>query len=69
MALRTRFGWYEWVTVALAAVIVGFGVAQAIWEHSWQPIWTVAVIPAALVAALGTRTAGRCGPRSRRSDR
>jgi hypothetical protein len=64
--VRRRFGWYEWVTVALAAVIVGFGIAQAITVESWQPIWTVGWIPAVLVATLGRRRTAYCFPRSRR---
>jgi hypothetical protein len=67
--VASRFGWYEWLTVAVAGAIAGFAVAQAISEGSWQPIWTAAVIPAALVGSLGTRRTGRCRPRSgRRSD-
>jgi hypothetical protein len=65
--VRKRFGWYEWVTIALGAAIVALGVAQAIADHTWQPIWTVGWIPAVLVASLGTRwRRGRCWPRSRR---
>ncbi|MBV9943269.1 MAG: hypothetical protein JO262_14185 [Solirubrobacterales bacterium] len=65
--MQRRFGWYEWATVALGAALVGFGIAQAIWEHSWAPIWTVGWIPAVLAASLGTRrTRDGCWPRSRR---
>jgi hypothetical protein len=67
VVVRRRFGWYEWVSLALAAVIGGAAIAQAIREHSWQPIFTVAWLPAVLVTSLGTRrTTGRCWPRTRR---
>ena len=48
--MKKRFGWYEWITVALAVAITGFAIGQAIVEHRWDPLWTAVVIPAALVA-------------------
>jgi hypothetical protein len=64
--MKKRFGWYEWITVALAVAITGFAIGQAIVEHRWDPIWTAMVIPAALVASLGSRRTVHCWPRSRR---
>ena len=67
--MKRRFGWYEWITVALAVAITGSAIGQAIVEHTWDPVWTAAVIPAALVASLRRRRTGHCWPRSRqRSD-
>jgi hypothetical protein len=54
--------------VGVAAVVAGAAIAQAIRVYSFEPIWTVAWLPAVLVASLGTRrTRGRCshGPRRR----
>ena len=69
--MRSRFGWYQWVAVAVAIVLLGAVIAQALNEHTWGPIWQVGWLPAVLVATLGTRrTPGRCWPRSRQpSDR
>jgi len=64
--MRRRFGRYEWIMVALAVAITSFAIGQAIVEHRWDPVWTAAVIPAALVASLGRRRTGYCWPRSRR---
>ena len=64
--MTRRFGWYEWITGALAVAITGFAIGQAIVEHRWDPVWTAAVIPAALVASLRRRRTGHCWPRSRR---
>jgi hypothetical protein len=68
--MRRRFGWYEWVTIAAVAVVAIAAIAQAIREQSWHPIWTVAWLPAVLVASLSARRMrGRCWPRARgRSD-
>ena len=67
--MKKRFGWYEWITVALAVAITGFAIGQAIVEHRWDPLWTAVVIPAALVASLGSRRTACRWPRSRqRSD-
>ena len=65
--MKRRLGWYEWVAVVVAVVVAGAAIAQAIREHSWQPIWTVAWLPAVFVASLGARrTTGRCWPLARR---
>jgi hypothetical protein len=67
--MRRRFEWYSGITVAVAVAIMGFAIGQAIVEHRWDPVWTAAVIPAALVASLRRRRTGHCWPRSRqRSD-
>jgi hypothetical protein len=66
--MRRRFEWYDWVTLAVGGVIAGFAIAQAITERSWQPIYTAAVIPAVLVASLGTRRTSRWPRARRRSD-
>jgi hypothetical protein len=60
-----RFGLYEWITVAIAVAIMGFAIGQAIVEQRWGPVWTAAVIPAALVASLGSRRTKYCWPGSR----
>jgi hypothetical protein len=65
--MRRRFGWYEWVTILAVAVLAGAAIAHAIREHSWQPILTVAWLPAVLAASLGKGGAtGSCWPRARR---
>ena len=67
--MTRRFGWYEWITVALAVAITGFAIGQAIVEHRWDPVGTAVVLPAALVASLGRRRTASCWPGSRqRSD-
>jgi hypothetical protein len=43
---------YVAVTLLSVGVVAGAAIAQAIREHSWQPIWSVAWLPAVLVAAL-----------------
>jgi hypothetical protein len=68
--MRSRYGWIEWGSVALAAMVIGFAIAQAFSERSWQPIWQVAWLPAVLVASLSrSRRSGACWPRSRRRSR
>jgi hypothetical protein len=65
--MQRRFGWYEWITVGLFALVAGAAIAQAISERSWEPMLTVAWLPAVLVASLSTRrTRGRCWPRAGR---
>jgi hypothetical protein len=65
--MRRRFGLYEWGTLAIAAVVLGFTIAQAIREHSWEPIWMVAWLPAVLVASLSRpHRPGDCWRRLRR---
>jgi hypothetical protein len=63
--MRRRFGWYEWVTIVAVAIVAGAAIAQAIREHSWQPVWQVGWLPAVLVSLSGARRTGRCRPRSR----
>jgi hypothetical protein len=63
--MSRRFGFYEWITVAIAVAIIGFAIGQAVVEHRWDPVWTAAVIPAALVASLGSRRTRYCRPGSR----
>jgi hypothetical protein len=43
---------YEWVAVVAVAVVAGAAIAQAIREHSWEPIVMVAWLPAVLVGSL-----------------
>ena len=59
--MRRRFGLYELVAIVAGAVVAGAAIAQAIREHSWEPILTVAWIPAVLVASLSRpQSARRC---------
>jgi hypothetical protein len=51
-------------TAVLAAIIVGAAIAQAVREHSLDPIWTVGWLPAVLVAVYPAVT-GRGGPARR----
>jgi hypothetical protein len=68
--VQRRFGWKERVTLVAVAVVAGATIAQAIREHSWQPIWMAAWLPAVLVATLSPRDRrGRCAPRLRRRSR
>lgn len=61
-------------TLALSAIILGAAIAQAIRQHSLDPVWMVGWLPAVLVAVYpsmtergGPRSArGRCLPRLRR---
>jgi hypothetical protein len=46
---------YVAVTLVSFGIVAGATIAQAIREHSWQPIWSVGWLPAVLVATLGTR--------------
>ena len=59
--MRRRFGLYELVAIVAAAVVAGAAIAQAIREHSWEPILTVGWLPAVLVASLSRpQSARRC---------
>ena len=40
------------VTLMVVGLVVGAVMAQAIREHSWQPIWSVGWVPAVLVDML-----------------
>jgi hypothetical protein len=52
-------------TFALAAIIIGAAVAQAIRQHSLDPVWSVGWLPAVLIAVYPAVT-GRRGPPHRR---
>jgi hypothetical protein len=58
-------------TFAVAAIILGSAIAQAIRQHSLDPVWMVGWLPAVLVAVYPSMTGrgrarGRCLPRLRR---
>jgi hypothetical protein len=65
MTMRT---WTRWIvaagTFALSAIILGAAIAQAIRQHSLDPVWMVGWLPAVLVAVYPSMT-GR-GPAHRR---
>ncbi len=66
----------RWVVAAgpfaLAAIIIGAAVAQAIRQHSLDPVWSVGWLPAVLIAVYpavtgrGRSPHRRCLPRLRR---
>lgn len=72
MGTRTR-----WIvaagTVAVSVIIIVSAVAQAIRQHSLDPVWSVGWLPAVLAAVYpaltgrGRSAYGRCLPRLRRS--
>lgn len=72
MGTRTR-----WIlvagTFAVSAVIIGSAIAQAIRQHSLDPVWMVGWLPAVLAGVYPALTGrggsahGRCQPRLRRS--
>jgi hypothetical protein len=57
-------------TLALSAIILGAAIAQAIRQHSLDPVWMVGWLPAvypSMTGRGGPRSArGRCLPRLRR---
>jgi hypothetical protein len=58
--MRTRHSRIYVATTLLAVgIVAGAAIAQAIREHSWQPIWSVAWLPAVLVVTLGPRRSTR----------
>lgn len=67
----------RWIVVAgafaVSAIILGSAIAQAIRQHNLDPVWSVAWLPAVLVAVYpaltgrGGSVRGRCLPRLRRS--
>jgi len=69
--MRTRPGWaYVAATLIIAGFVAGAAIAQAIGEHSWQPVWSIAWLPAVLVVPfLRPRSERRCLPRVRRGRR
>jgi hypothetical protein len=49
--MGTRHRWIVAAgTAALAAIIIGTAIAQAVRQHSLDPIWMVGWLPAVLVA-------------------
>ena len=72
MGTRTR-----WIvaagTVVVTVIIMGSAIAQAIRQHSLDPLWSVGWLPAVLVGMYpaltgrGRSARGRCLPRLRRS--
>lgn len=69
--MRTRHSRiYVAVTLLGVGVVAGAAIAQAIREHSWQPIWSVGWLPAVLIATLHRPSSPRaCLPRLRRRAR
>ena len=68
--MGTRIRWIvAAVTVAVSVIIIGSAVAQAIRQHSLDPVWSVGWLPAVLVAVYPAMTGrgrsayGRCLPR------
>ena len=66
---RRRVGWLDVVALVVAVVVAGAAIAQAIREHTLDPIWTVGWIPAVLLGTIGPRTTGRCSTRLRGRSR
>lgn len=71
MGTRTR-----WILTAamfaVAAIILGSAIAQAIRQQSLDPVWMVGWLPAVMVAGMTGRrgsSRGRCLPRLRRLRR
>ena len=72
--MRTRNRWIVAAgTFALTAIMFGAAVAQAIRQHSLDPVWMVGWLPAVLAGVYPALTGragsahGRCLPRLRRS--
>jgi hypothetical protein len=72
--MRARTRWILIVgTFALSAIILGSAIAQAIRQHSLDPVWSVGWLPAVLIGMYpaltgrGRSAHGRCLPRLRRS--
>jgi hypothetical protein len=72
--MGTRIRWIVAAgTVAVFVIILGSAIAQAIQQHSLDPVWSVGWLPAVLVAVYpaltgrGRSAHGRCLPRLRRS--
>ena len=61
---------YLAATLVIAGVVAGAAIAQAIREHSWEPILSVAWLPAVLVVSFRRSADPReCLPRLRRRGR
>ncbi|MBV9193634.1 MAG: hypothetical protein JO168_05770 [Solirubrobacterales bacterium] len=69
--MRTRHSRiYVLLTLLSVGIVAGAATAQAIREHSWQPIWSVAWLPAVLVVTLRRPASPReCLPQLRRRVR
>jgi hypothetical protein len=67
MTMGTRTRWILRAgTFALSAIILGSAIAQAIRQHSLDPIMMVGWLPAVVVAGLYPALTGRDGPAHRR---
>jgi hypothetical protein len=72
--MGTRIRWIVAGTVAVSVIIIGSAVAQAIRQHSLDPVWSVGWLPAVLAGVYpaltgrgsGRSAYGRCLPRLRR---
>lgn len=69
--MRRRTGRiYVTATLLIASVVAGATIAQAVREDSWEPILSVAWLPAVLVVTLrGSANTRGCLPRLRRRAR
>jgi hypothetical protein len=57
----------EIVALGVAVIVAVASVAQAVRDHSLEPVWTVGWLPAVLVATIGRPHARRrCSVRERR---
>jgi hypothetical protein len=64
--MRTRAHWImRAATLVLSAIIIGSAIAQAIRQHSLDPVLMVGWLPAVLVAVMYPALTGR-GPAHRR---
>jgi hypothetical protein len=58
------------VTLVIAGIVAGAALAQAIREHTWQPLLSIAWLPAVLVATFSRPARTReCWQRLRRRAR
>ena len=65
--MRTRARWVVGAgMLALSAVIIGSAIAQAIRQHSLDPVLMVGWLPAVVVASMYPALTGRGGPAHRR---
>ena len=69
--MRTRHSRsYVAVTLVSFGIVAGATIAQAIREHNWEPIWSLAWLPAVLIWTLRRpASAHGCLPRLRRRAR
>ena len=55
------------MSLAVAAVVLGLSLAQAVREESLDPIWTIAWLPAVIAGGFyKPSNVKRCSPRLRR---